>query len=238
MTKAIILAGGKGERLRPYTDDKPKPMVPVGGIPDVEYQVIQLKKAGVKEIVFAVSYKKEYLMNYWGDGSKWNLDIHYSEEDQPLGRGGGIKKAMRLLKGEWEDTLVTNGDNLWKLDIPSLVNAHQISDALVTMVVVQLRSPYGIVEINDLDQVVGFVEKPLLPHWVNGGVYVFSKDILEKLPDIGDHEVETFPNLSKEKFLAYKSRDFWKGFDTIKDLIEAEKEVTEVFKDLTFSLPG
>lgn len=235
VTKAIILAGGKGERLRPYTDNCPKPMIPINGRPDVEYQVFQLKQAGIKEIVFAVSYKREVLMDYWGDGSKFGLDIHYSEEDEPLGRGGGIKKAMKLLKGDFEDVFVTNGDSLWVLDIPDMVNTHEMKGALATMMVVQLRSPYGIVDIDDSDQVVGFVEKPLLPHWVNAGAYIFSKDIMNLLPDVGDHEVDTFPNLPKEQFIAYKSKNFWKGFDTVKDLTEAEKEVAEIFKDFTFS---
>lgn len=232
VTKAIILAGGKGERLRPHTDDKPKPMVEVAGHPDVWYQIIQLKNAGIKEIVFACSYKKEALMEYWEDGSKWGLDICYSIEDNPLGRGGAIKRAMQKLKGEWGDVVITNGDNLWRLNIPDLINTHELNQADVTLVVVQLKSPYGIVEINDDNQVVGFVEKPLLPHWVNAGVYLFSKGVMEMLPEMGDHETETFPKLPKEQFLAYKSRDYWKGFDTVKDLSEAEKEVPEVFKDL------
>lgn len=199
--QAIILAGGKGERLRPHTDDKPKPMISISGRPVVENQVLQLKKAGVENIVFAVSYKREVIMDYWGDGSKWGLNIKYSEEDEPLGRGGGIKRAMTYLPKDWQDVIVTNGDNLWRLDFATLEEIHTSNKAIATMAVVQLKSPYGIVHIDDLDQVEGFVQKPLLPHWVNAGVYIFSKEIYKLLPDVGDHEVETFPNLPKEKFL-------------------------------------
>lgn len=229
---AIILAGGKGERLRPHTDDKPKPMIPLAGRPAVENQVIQFKKAGVENIVFAVAYKKEVLMDYFGDGSKWGLNIKYSQEDEPLGRGGGIKKAMSYLPSDWENVYATNGDNLWRVDFERFEQVHISNGALATMMVVKLRSPYGIVHIDDLDRIEGFVEKPLLPHWLNAGIYIFDRSMHERLPDKGDPEYETFPHLPKNKFLAFKSEGYWKGFDTIKDLSEAEQEAQEVFGDL------
>jgi len=228
---AIILAGGKGERLRPHTDDKPKPMIPIAGRPAVENQVLQLIKAGVEQIIFAVSYKKEVLMDYWGDGSKHGIKISYSIEDEPLGRGGAIKQAIGFLPSSWDNVYATNGDNLWRIDLPVLASIHEKQTALATMTVVPLKSPYGIVHIDDLDRIEGFVEKPFLPHWVNAGVYVFNKEIYNLLPDKGDMEDETFPKLPKERFLAYKSEGYWKGFDTIKDLSEAEKEAS-VFADL------
>lgn len=229
---AIVLAGGKGERLRPHTDDKPKPMIPVGGRPAVEHQVLQLIKAGVKQIVFAVSYKREVLMDYWGDGLKWGIKISYSEEEEPLGRGGGIKKAMGLLPDDWDNVYATNGDNLWRVDFAKFTQVHKKNKALATMMVAKLKSPYGIVHIDDLDRIEGFVEKPLLPHWLNAGVYIFNRGIYDLLPDKGDMEDDTFPKLPKEKFLAFKSEGYWKGFDTIKDLNEAEAEVGEIFADL------
>lgn len=229
---AIILAGGKGERLRPHTNDKPKPMVELGEKPIFEYQLAQLTKAGIKEVIFACSYKKEILIDYVGDGSKYGIKVYYSQEDQPLGRGGAIKKALKQLPANWQDVVVTNGDNLWLLDLKSLISKHQNKDALATIVVVRLKSPYGIVEFDDKDQVKGFKEKPILPHWINAGVYVFSKEIEKLLPDVGDHEVETFPKLPKERFLVFKSDNYWRGIDTIKDLNEAEKEVLHYFKNL------
>lgn len=232
VTSAIILAGGKGERLRPFTNDRPKPMVEVGGRPILEYQLLQLKKEGVEQAVFACSYQRETLMDYIKEGQKYGIKVYYSIEESPLGRGGGIKQAMQHLKGDWESVIITNGDNLWKLDIKALVNKHLSKEAMATLVVVPLKSPYGIVEFNDKDEVLGFKEKPFLPHWINAGVYVFSKKIMDLLPDIGDHETETFPKLPKEKFLVFKSDNYWRGVDTVKDLTEAEKEVVEVFKDL------
>jgi NDP-sugar pyrophosphorylase family protein len=146
-----------------------------------------------------------------------------------LGRGGGIKQAMEMVDPAAEHVVITNGDNLWKLDIGDLVKRHVTSRALATLVVVPLRSPYGIVEFDEAFQVLGFREKPILPHWVNAGIYVFSRKIHDMLPDIGDHETETFPKLSPKEFLVYKSEDYWRGVDTVKDLTEAEREVKEIF---------
>lgn len=232
ITSAIILAGGKGERLRPYTNDRPKPMVEIAGRPILEYQILQLKGSGIKEVVFACSYQRDVLMNFVGDGSKYNLKVRYSIEEQPLGRGGGIKQAMKQLKEDWENVFVANGDNLWRINLDKLFKNHQEENAYATIVVVPLKSPYGIVEFDNEQHVLGFREKPILPHWVNAGVYVFSKEIMQLLPDVGDHETETFPKLSKSKFFVFQSKDYWRGVDTVKDLNEAEKEAKEIFKDL------
>ena len=225
---AIILAGGKGERLRPYTNDRPKPMVEVAGRPILAYQLEQLKKAGIEEVVFACSYQREALQKHLDSGEKYGIKALFSVEETPLGRGGGIKKAMQMLK-DAEDVVITNGDNLWKLDLAGLMKKHLERKAIATIVVVPLRSPYGIVEFNDQDEILGFKEKPILPHWINAGIYIFSKEIEPLLPDEGDHEIETFPKLPSERFLVFKSTDYWRGVDTVKDLTEAEKEVAEVF---------
>lgn len=227
---AIILAGGEGKRLRPYTNDRPKPMVEVNGKPIIAYILEQVRATGVEKVVVACSYQREVLQKYLNHGGKFGLEIAYSVEESPLGRGGGIKQAMKHLDPEWEDVLVMNGDQLWKLDVTGLINKHQQAEATATVVVVPLKSPYGIVEFNEEGQILGFREKPVLPHWINGGIYVFSKDIEPMLPEVGDHETETFPMLPKEKFLVFQSTNYWRGVDTVKDLTEAEKEVAEVFK--------
>ncbi len=226
---AIILAGGKGERLRPYTNDRPKPMVEVAGKPILAYQLAQLTKAGIKQVVFACSYFHEALQKHLDSGEKYGIKALFSVEETPLGRGGGIKKAMQMLPKDWEYVVITNGDNLWKLDLEGLIKKHQDRNAIATIVVVPLKSPYGIVEFNEEDEVLGFKEKPILPHWINAGVYIFSKEIESLLPDEGDHEIETFPKLPSDRFLVFKSTDYWRGVDTVKDLTEAEKEVAEIF---------
>lgn len=228
---AIILAGGKGERLRPLTNDRPKPMVEVNGKPILSYQLEQLKKAGIEEVVFACSYQREALQKHMGSGEKYGIKAAFSIEETPLGRGGGIKKAMQELPKDWKNVVIANGDNLWKLDIAGLIKKHEERNAIATIVVVPLKSPYGIVEFNESDEILGFKEKPILPHWVNAGIYIFSKEIEQLLPDEGDHEIETFPKLPANRFLVFKSTDYWRGVDTVKDLTEAEKEVAEIFSD-------
>lgn len=226
---AIILAGGKGERLRPYTNDRPKPMVEINGKPILAYQLEQLKKAGIKQVVFACSYHREALQEHFKKDNGYGIQAFFSIEETPLGRGGGIKKAMQILPKGWENVIITNGDNLWKLDLDGLIKKHEEKKAIATVVVVPLQSPYGIVEFNAGDEILGFKEKPILPHWVNAGVYIFSKEIEALLPDEGDHEIETFPKLPSDRFLVFKSTDYWRGVDTVKDLTEAEKEVAEIF---------
>lgn len=225
---AIILAGGKGERLRPLTADRPKPMVALGGEPILYYQLRQLVKAGVEEVIFACSYHHEVLQSEIGDGKKFSITAKYSVESEPLGRGGGIKKAMRELSPGWQDVFVTNGDNLWKVNLTDLANRHQQSrEALATIVLVPLKSPYGIVEINKRMEVQEFREKPVLPSLlVNAGVYVFASRIEPLLPDIGDHETTTFQMLrGSPRLLGYPSDGYWRGIDTVKDLKEAEADL-------------
>lgn len=229
---AIILAGGEGQRLRPYTNDRPKPMVGVCGRPILAYQISQLKSAGVKDVVFACSYKKEVLQNHVNSGHPYGIRAHFSIEETPLGRGGGIKQAMKYIDGTWQDVVITNGDNLWRIDLIKFIREHQKRRALASVVAVPLKSPYGIVDFDKKNQILGFREKPILPYWINAGIYIFSKEIEPLLPDNGDHEVETFPKLPKERFLVFKSTDYWRGVDTVKDLMEAEKEVGEVFETI------
>lgn len=227
---AIILAGGKGERLRPYTNDKPKPMVEIGGKPILVYQLEQLKKAGIEEVIFTLSYKKEAVMDYVGNGEKFGLKVTYSIEKIPLGRGGAIKKAMKELKGDWDSVISLNGDNLWQIDFKQVFEVHIKNNALITLVVSPLKSPYGIADIDEENHITGYREKPPLPYWLNDGIYVISKEAINLLPDTGDQEDQTFPFLPVERFIAFKNQGYWRGIDTVKDLIEAEKEVAEIFK--------
>lgn len=225
ITRAIILAGGKGERLRPFTDDRPKPMVEINGKPVMYFQIGQMVKAGIKEIVFAVSYQRDFLINRIStDKAAWGIEAKFSVEETLLGRGGGIKQAMTLLSAGWESVLVSNGDILWEADLPGLFAAHLKNKDIATDVVVPLKSPYGVVDFNEADEILAFREKPKLPFWVNSGFYVFSSEIESLLPDVGDHETKTFPKLPKDRFHAFKSLGYWRAVDTIKDLSEAQKD--------------
>ncbi len=228
---AIILAGGKGERLRPLTENCPKPMVEVNSKPIILYQIEQLLKAGISRIIFTCSYKKEVLMDCFKDGSEFGFEAIYSIEETPLGRGGAIKQGMKMIEEDWEDVIVTNGDNLWRFDVSEIIKLHEDRKALVTMYGAPLKSPYGIIDFNDNLEITGFREKPQLPYWLNAGVYLINKEVMEMLPDVGDHETETFPKLPQERFIIFKHEGYWRGVDTVKDKTEAEKEVLEVFVD-------
>ncbi len=225
--QAIILAGGKGERLRPYTNDRPKGMVEILGIPILGYQMQWLRTNGVREVYISCGYLHEVIENYFGDGGRWGMHIHYVVEDEPLGRGGGLKNAMRALGPAYSGPVVAaNGDIITNIEIAQMLSHHEKLSALATVLLTPFYSPYGVVDVDEEDHVLGFREKPELPYWVNAGVYVFSREIVDLLPDKGDHEDTTFPKLAKERrFAAYRSRAMWRGVDTVKDLSEISNEM-------------
>lgn len=222
---ALVLAGGKGERLRPHTEDRPKPMVPVHGTPILEHQIRWLAEYGVTNVVVLCGYLHHVIENHFGDGSRFGVAMEYCIEETPLGRGGAFKLGFsRVPQGE-RFVIGTNGDNLNTQDLREVVTAHQHSGALVTAMLTQLRSPYGIATVDEGSRISGFMEKPLLPYWLNAGVYVVSAQCFERFPDLGDHEDSTFPALAKEgKLYAFQSTAYWKAIDTVKDLSEAAQE--------------
>ena len=215
---ALILAGGRGERLRPHTDTVAKPMVPVCGKPILWYQVQWLKRGGVTDIVFLAGYHWESIKNFFGDGSEYDFYAHYSIEDTPLGRGGAIRKGMALVPGGEEYVVVTNGDIITSESLSGIVDefrrrregdpTHQ-----ATMMVVPLLSPYGLVDISSEGDVKNFREKVQLPYWINAGIYVLSRGIENALPELGDHEDSTFPDLAAkgklEPFVLKRSGVAW-----------------------------
>ena len=228
---ALILAGGKGERLRPLTDTLPKPMAPLNGKPILWYQVEWLKQAGVTNVIFLVGYRWEMVREYFGDGSKFGIKPTYSVETRPLGRGGAIRMGMSHLPDDEDTVIVLNGDIITAQD-PNAVLASYLDKReanphhLATILVVPMLSPYGLVDLNDADDVTGFREKVQLPHYINAGVYVFDRNIAPLLPELGDHEVTTFPDLANQgQISAFKSNQFWRSIDSFKDLHEAEEYV-------------
>lgn len=221
---AIILAGGKGERLRPFTNDRPKVMVELDGKPILLWQIEWLKSFGITNFILTVSYKYEVVREYFGDGSKFDIQLDYSIEETPLGRGGALKKAFKskLLK-DVENVIATNGDIITKFDVSQMVKKHEEENGLISLLLVPYISRWGLVKVDENDHVTGFDEKPRLPYWINGGIYVLNKAVEPLLPDIGDHEYETFPKIPKERFLAFKYEGFWRAVDVVKDKSEAEE---------------
>jgi len=225
---AITIAGGEGQRLRPYTEDRPKPMVPVGGKPILEHQVDWLRENGVTHVVIACGYLHEVIEDYFGDGSAFGIRMSYSTEETPLGRGGALKQAYRQIPRDEPFVIATNGDNINTQPLAPMLRRHKRTGAAATLLLTQLRSPYGIARMRG-SRILGFLEKPLLPHWLSAGVYVLSREFFEGLPDVGDHEDVLFPRLAAEgRLLGFKSHAYWKAIDTVKDLKEAEQALVEL----------
>jgi mannose-1-phosphate guanylyltransferase len=226
----VILAGGLGKRLRPLTSDRPKPMIQINNTPIIELQVKWLKKFGITDIIVLVGHLREKIKHHLADGKKFGVNISYIEENVPLGTGGALKNAKdHIIKNGNSDSgfFVINGDILTNLD-PFTIS----EKGSMTLALVPLKSTFGIVETNG-DLVSKFVEKPSIEDtWVNAGVYYFSNEIFDYLPDKGNLETVTLPMLvEKQKLKAKKfSNNYWRSIDSHKDVDEASQEIEQVFK--------
>lgn len=223
---ALTLVGGRGERLRPVTDNLPKAMVPLNGRPLVEYQVRWMQSQGVTDVVFLTGYMGEVIREHFGDGSAFGVRAHYSEEDTPLGRGGAIRKGLSMVPHDETPILVTNGDNVTDLDLNALIGRHASSRAMATLMLTRYPSQFGVVEVDDDDLIQGFVEKGMLRIWINAGVYLFDRAIEPLLPEKGDHETSTFPDLvERQKLAALRSDAMWLTVDGAKELREVSERL-------------
>lgn len=230
--KALFLAGGKGVRLQPLTDDMPKPMVPIMNRPLLERTMINLKKSGVTEIVISSCYKANYIKNYFGAGEALGLKINYIVEDFPLGTGGAIKKAGA---GFDETFLVFNSDILSDISIPEMIALHKSSNALVTIATTEVENPsaYGVIESDKNGLATSFVEKPapdaVVSKFINAGIYIFEPEVLNEIPDESIVSVErhTFPLLLEKggRIAVYKSDCYWMDIGTIGKYVQAHMDV-------------
>jgi NDP-sugar pyrophosphorylase family protein len=220
--EAIILAGGKAERLGEAAKGKPKPLVEVCGHPLISHQIIRLREAGVERVILACAIGKggEFVSALEGLG----VEIVPVEEPEPLGRGGGMRFAAKELK-ERRAIFATNGDELLDVDLTRLYAAHHASGAAATVTVSPLVSPFGLVELREDGFVSGFSEEaPRLPHWVNVGLYVLEPEALDRFPERGDHERTTFPELAREgRLYAFRYEGIWLTVNTPKQLREADE---------------
>jgi NDP-sugar pyrophosphorylase family protein len=173
---AVILAGGEGRRLRPYTTILPKPLMPLGGQPILEIIVGQLKKAGFDRLTFAVGYLAGLLQAYFGDGRRFGVAINYSVEERTLGTAG----PLSLLENPDDHFLVMNGDVLTNLDYAQFVQNHVGSGATATLAVFQKEVPItlGVLNIDEQSNVIGYTEKPTLHYPVSTGIYCFRSGVL------------------------------------------------------------
>lgn len=228
--KAVILAGGFGKRLRPLTDERPKPLIEIAGKPIIEWQIKWLKKFGVTSVFVLAGYKKEVLVDWVAKNQdRLGIPIAILTEEQPLGTGGAIKRLNGFISNG-EKFFVLNGDILTNLDLSKLED----DKAVAVISLVPLRSPFGIVKIDSKGNITQFIEKPVLKDfWINAGIYSMNSEIFEYLPEKGDIEKETFPLLAQKGLLKGVTFDdvYWRSIDTLKDYEEANAEILEVFKD-------
>jgi NDP-sugar pyrophosphorylase family protein len=219
--EALLLAGGKAERLGEAAQGLPKPLVPVAGFPLAEYTAARLAGAGVTRVIVACRAGDEdaFVNALAGLGA----EVEAVGEEEPLGRGGGLRLAASR-RQEAGPVLALNGDELLDVDFAALMAEHERSGAAATIVVSQVRSPFGVVALEDDGIISGFREAPLLPDWVNSGVYVLGEEALERLPERGDHEQTTFPELAAEgKLRGHRHDGVWLTVNTPKDLRRAEE---------------
>jgi len=178
--KAVILAGGKGSRLAPYTKVIPKPLMPIGDMPIMEVLLHQIKRAGVDEVIISVGHMASLLRAFFQEGKRFGISIHYSYEQTPLGTAG----PLSLVDGLDETFLVMNGDVLTTLDFSELVKFHRASKALVTIAMYnrQVNIDLGVLQLNGGHEVTGYIEKPTYDFQVSMGVYVFEPAVLKYIP--------------------------------------------------------
>jgi NDP-sugar pyrophosphorylase family protein len=223
--EALLLAGGKAERLGEAAQGLPKPLVPVAGFPLAEYTVARLVAAGIERVVVACrAGQEDAFVNALGG---LGAEIEPVGEEEPLGRGGGLRLAAsrRRKRGS---VLALNGDELLDVDFGALLAEHERRGGAATIVVAQVHSPFGVVDLADDGTVTGFREAPLLPDWVNSGVYALGEEALARLPERGDHEQTTFPELAAEgKLYGFRHDGVWLTVNTPKDLRNAETFMEE-----------
>jgi NDP-sugar pyrophosphorylase family protein len=218
--EAIILAGGKAERLGAAAQGRPKALVEIAARPLAAYQVERLGAAGVERVIVSCAAGQEELFETALGGI--GPEIVAVGEPEPMGRGGGIRFAAQARRDSG-DVYALNGDELVDVDLQRLLELHESSGALATITVVQVRSPFGVVDLED-GVVTGFREAPKLDDWVSCGIYVLGEEALKRFPERGDHETSTFPELAAERRLhALRHEGIWLTVNTPKDLRLAQE---------------
>jgi NDP-sugar pyrophosphorylase family protein len=221
--EAIILAGGKAERLGDAAGGRPKSLIEVAGKPLAAYQVGLLAGAGVDRVIVSCAAGQEELFERELGGL--GPDVVAVGEPEPLGRGGGARFAAQS-RAEDGPLYVLNGDELIDVDLEAVLESHRRHGGAATIVVAPLPTGFGVVEVDGDDRVRGFDEAPRLPFWAHAGVHVLEQEAVERLPEKGDHERTTFPELAAEgRLFAYRHEGIWLTVNTPKDLRVADDHV-------------
>ena len=197
-SKAVLLVGGRGSRLRPLTDKIPKALLEVHGKTITEHLLDLLKKYGIRDAVLCVGYLKDKIKEYFGDGTKIGVNITYVEENEPLGTAGPLKLAKKYLKDSF---IVSNGDELKNINIPRMFRLHKRKNALATIALTTVDDPshYGVARL-DGSRIVEFVEKPVKApsNLINAGFYILEPEVINMIPDgFSMLEKDVFPKLAK-----------------------------------------
>lgn len=227
--EAVILAGGKGARLQPYTAEIPKPLVTVGDMPIIEILLRRMKKCGLTKVHLAVNHLAHLIMAVLGDGSRLGMEILYSHEETPLSTVGPLK----LIKNLPEHFIVANGDILTDLDFRVLFDAHVSSQAKLTVATNQRTSKidYGVMELGSDGTLTGFHEKPEYSFTVSMGIYVFSRGILKLVPTeqkFGfDDLMYTFLE-RKERVNLFPFDGYWLDIGRPEDYQQANQDIDKV----------
>lgn len=223
--KAVVLAGGKGARLAPYTTILPKPLMPIGDMPILEVMLLQMKDAGIEHVILTVGHLSELLRAFFKDGSQFGINITYSYEQCPLGTAGPIA----LVEDLSETFLVSNGDVLTTLNLRDLIKFHQEQKAVATIAVHHRQSKIdlGVIQRDGDHRITGYIEKPVYDFMVSMGIYVFEP---AALPYITPNEYLDFPDLIKRMILAgervvgYEFEGYWEDLGRPDDYARAAKD--------------
>jgi len=226
--QSIILAGGRGSRLDPYTRILPKPLFPIGDKPIAEILVHQLQLAGFNEIIMCLGYLADFIKLYFQEGSYFGLTIRYSVETEPLGTAG----PLRMVNDLEENFLVVNGDELTTLDFRALYEHHLAMKADMTVAVQKksVSSSFGVLEIKD-GQVTAYSEKPTINYWASMGIYVINKRILSLIPENKRFDMPDLVQrllLEHAQVVSFESQDLWFDIGTMSDLEKAKEEFKQL----------
>ena len=230
---ALLMAGGRGKRLKPITNYCPKPLLPINGKPILEIILEQCINSGIKNFYISVNYLAEKIIDYFGDGSKWNVNIKYLEENKPLGTAG----ALRMLPDNLKDPiLLINGDVLTKTNFKDILKYHEVNSADITICAREhvLNSPYGVIEVDGI-AFKSMIEKPSFTQLVNAGVYVINSEIIRTIKinqyfDMPDLIEQT--KILNNKIIVYPIHEYWIDVGKPESLDQAENEWSKIIRDL------
>jgi len=212
--QAVILCGGKGTRLREYTENIPKPLVEIGGKPILWHILKIYASFGFKEFILCLGYKGEAIKEYFKGKTEWN--IIFADTGIDTNTGGRIKRIEKYIDGDI--FFATYSDGLANINLTDLLAFHKNKKNVVTITAVNPLSQFGILEIDDECNIINFKEKPLLNQWINGGFFVFNRQIFDYIGDNDILEKMPFERLAQErKISSYKFNGFWMCMDTYKD---------------------